>query len=235
MTRVPAEPLETDLVQVARFVQLVDNLTVEALNAVDVDALPTRDRTYVRRLRILAEEDPTLIQRQRLVWLKLRRGIRLLEGEARELLEVLGCRGFYFSGLNLDGMTFCTLDLSGGLIVGDYSCQYTRVRGQCDERDLVVVGHCFIQHRQLEGSSVADGFRVIDHPDGSHAANPPGVHRPSDCPRPSEPFGSDEQSIGDSRGAPAGIEELSEDDIVNSYSLPPVPARRHRSGRPPFP
>jgi hypothetical protein len=227
--------METDLVEVARFVRLVDNLTVEALNAVDVDALPARDRSYVRRVRILATEDADLVQRQRVVWLKLRRGIRLLEGEARELLEVLGCRGFYFCGLNLDGMVFCTLDLSGGMIVGDYSCQYTRVRGPCDERDLVVVGHYLSQHRRLDGSLATEGLRVLAHTAASQAA---GTRDPASLgasARPGATHSQDTHAPGRSNDAAVGVEELSEADIINSCVPSPKPASPDRSGRYRFP
>lgn len=222
MTGEPVDLAETELLQVARFVRLVENLTAVALAAVDIDALPMRDRTYVRRLQILAQEDASLIQRQRLVWLKLRHGIGLLEGEVTELVQVLGCRGFYFSGLNLDGMVLGTLDLAGGMIVGDYSCNYTRVLGLCDERGLVVVGRCLTHHRRVEGELATDGLTVLEHTTEHQALRPREVVCLDEHPRPSASAADD-------------IEELTDADIISSYAPPSEPTGFQCSCRSLFP
>lgn len=235
MTQVQVDPMDTDLVEVARFVRLVQDLSIAALEQVQLETLPARDRTYVHRLRILAAEDPNLIQRQRVVWLKLRQGIPLLESEARELLGVLGCRGFYFSGLNLDGMVFGTLDLCGGMIIGDYSCQYTLIRGRCDERNLVVVGRYMAQSRRLEAGVLADGLRVLGHAAGSQTPAEQEALSMGEAARSNEPRSSNWVSSHSSSDDSGVIEELSEDDIINSYAPPPEPLNRHRSARPPFP
>ena len=110
--------------QVLRFVALIQDLTADALATVGPTEVPSRDRAYVARLSLLAEEDPDIIKRQRVVWLKLQQEIRLLEAEARELLEVLGCRGFYVCSLDLRGMVLGKLDLRGAVIAGDYRCRH---------------------------------------------------------------------------------------------------------------
>jgi hypothetical protein len=234
VTGEPVDLAETDLVEVARFVRLVENLTAEALAAVVIDALPTRDRTYVRRLKLLAQEDACLVQCQRLVWLKLRHGISLLESEAKVLLQVLGCRGFYFSGLNLDGMVLGTLDLSGGMIVGDYSCQYTRVLGLCDERGLIVVGRHLTHGRRVEGELATDGLRVLEHIVERQALSP----RDWDCTdehlHSSEIRRDGAQSL-DAASDADDIEELTEDDIITWYAPPSASASDPHSCRPLFP
>jgi hypothetical protein len=234
VTGEPVDLAETDLVEVVRFVRLVEDLTAEALAAVDIDSLPTRDRTYVRRLKILAQEDASLIQRQRLVWLKLRHGIGLLEGEAKELLQVLGCRGFYFSGLNLDGMVLGTLDLSGGMIVGDFCCQYTRVLGLCDERGLIVGGRYLTHNRRVEGELATDGLRVLEHTTEQQARSPLSWGCIDEHLHPSETRRDGAQSL-DAASNVDEIEELTDDDIITSYAPPSTSAGAQHSYRPLFP
>ncbi|MFC1643333.1 hypothetical protein ACFL5O_11740, partial [Myxococcota bacterium] len=154
----PFIPIAVEANHVLRFVGLVQDLTARRLADVEPAELAVRDRPYVHRLRLLASEEPGLIARQRVVWFKLLHAISLLESEARELIEVLACRGFYPVGLRLDGMAFCTLDMSGAVIGGDYSCQHTVVRGLCDETGLMVRGRHLIRHRIVQGEWLTQGL-----------------------------------------------------------------------------
>lgn len=151
MPALPFIPESHEAEGIERFIELTEDLNTDSLTQLDLDALPERDRTYVWRMRILLQVDPSLLQRQRVTWVKLRHEIPLLESEARELLEVLGCRGFYDVSLVLKGMTLQNLDLRGAVIGGDYDCRYTTVQGECDETALFVRGTATLTARRISG------------------------------------------------------------------------------------
>ncbi len=151
MSELPFVPDPVEAEAISRFVELTRDLSFRALAEVRLDDLPERDRTYVFRLGVLLEEDRDIVARQRLVWTKLRHRIPLLEGEARELLEVLGCRGFYDVALDLSGMTFANLDLRGAVVGGSYRCRYATVRGTCDETGIAVAGEVRVNARRVDG------------------------------------------------------------------------------------
>ncbi len=144
-------PDPRDAEKIQRFVELTRDISLENLTQMDLDELPERDCTYVWRLMILAEEDPEILNRQRITWTKLRNEIPLTESEARELVEVLGCRGFYDVSLDLSGMSFGNLVLRGAVIGGNYRCRFTSVRGECDETALLVGGTATVGARRIEG------------------------------------------------------------------------------------
>jgi hypothetical protein len=163
-------PDPRDAEKIQRFVELSRDISLESLSQADLDELPKRDCTYVWRLLVLAEEDPEILSRQRITWTKLRNDIPLLESEARELVEVLGCRGFYDVSLDLSGMCFANLVLRGAVIGGNYRCRFTSVRGECDETALLVGGTATVGARHIEG--VARGpWATSDKPPERMASN----------------------------------------------------------------
>jgi hypothetical protein len=149
-------------------VSLLDDLTPESLAEADPQDFYPRDRHFLDRLRWLANVDPQILTRVRLVREKLLAihrkttddPVPLVQRDADTITET-AWTSFYDTGLYIPSLTFSTLDLSCGFIGGDFNCKDVTVNGNIDFRGLVVTGEYDHEGLKVKGFKRTTGLSVL--------------------------------------------------------------------------
>jgi hypothetical protein len=149
------------------FMKLMNDYDPESLDLAEPKDFCVRDREFIDRLKWLAGIDESIIGRVLLVRKKLLRitagietPIPLVQRDADTIAET-AWKGFYDTGLNIHGLNFTDLDLSGGFIFGDYIGTNTIINGECNENNLLVKGRYAREGRQIKGRHHCKGIRVL--------------------------------------------------------------------------
>jgi len=119
------------------------------------------DYEFLNKIVFLGQMDPEVVKLVMNVRNKLNHDIKMTQEEAQILFDRLKCKSFPQTNLDISGLTFVKdLDLSDGVVGGDFIALCTKVLRDNDQSNMIVEGENYQNEMKVGGDNRQSGMKV---------------------------------------------------------------------------